>query len=133
MSYEFELHSNLHFCLACLTTNQDYHFIAMISFASKKKNLVLQHGALTWRVKELPTANFLHTVSDIEVITSCKDCYSCPSSKVINFAVNHLRFFGILQLVRALECVHMMSRRPCWRGKQRNGGHLGGVKYSFGD
>ena len=37
MSHEFELHSNLHFCLACLTTNQDYHFIAMISLASKKK------------------------------------------------------------------------------------------------
>ena len=26
-----------------------------------------------------------------------------------------------------------MSWRPCWRSKQRNGGHLGGVKYSFGD
>ena len=32
-----------------------------------------------------------------------------------------------------IECVHMMSRRPCWRSKQRNGGHAGGVKYSFGD
>ena len=32
-----------------------------------------------------------------------------------------------------IECVHMTSRRPCWRSKQRNGGHLGGVKYSFGD
>ena len=31
----------------------------------------VQHGTLTWRVKESPTANFLHTVSDIEVITSC--------------------------------------------------------------
>ena len=31
------------------------------------------------------------------------------------------------------ECVHMTSRRPCWRSKQRNGGHVGGVKYSFGD
>ena len=27
----------------------------------------------------------------------------------------------------------MTSRRPCWRSKQRNGGHLGGIKYSFGD
>ena len=27
----------------------------------------------------------------------------------------------------------MTSRRPCWRSKQRNGGHVGGVKYSFGD
>ena len=32
-----------------------------------------------------------------------------------------------------IECVHMTSRRPCWRSKQRNGGHVGGVKYSFGD
>ena len=27
----------------------------------------------------------------------------------------------------------MTSRRPCWRSKQRNDGHVGGVKYSFGD
>jgi len=27
----------------------------------------------------------------------------------------------------------MTSRRPCWRSKQRNGGHDGGVKYSFED
>ena len=27
-----------------------------------------------------------------------------------------------------IECVHMTSRQPCWRSKQRNGGHLGGVK-----
>jgi len=27
----------------------------------------------------------------------------------------------------------MTSRRPWWRSKQRNGGHLRGVKYSFGD
>ena len=33
----------------------------------------------------------------------------------------------------AIECVHMTSQRPCWRSKQRNGGHLGGVKYSLGD
>ena len=26
----------------------------------------------------------------------------------------------------------MTSRWPCWRSKQRNGGHVGGVKYSFG-
>ena len=32
-----------------------------------------------------------------------------------------------------MECVHMTSRRPCWRRKQRNSGHVGGVKYSFGD
>ena len=32
-----------------------------------------------------------------------------------------------------VECVYMTSRRPCWRIKQRNGGHVGGVKYSFGD
>ena len=31
------------------------------------------------------------------------------------------------------ECVHMTSRQPCSRSKQRNGTHLGGVKYSFGD
>ena len=30
---------------------------------------------------------------------------------------------GSLQLI---ECAHMTSRRPCWRSKQRNGGHLGG-------
>ena len=33
----------------------------------------------------------------------------------------------------AIDCVHMTSRRPCWRSKQRNGDHVGGVKYSFGD
>ena len=33
----------------------------------------------------------------------------------------------------SIECVHMTSRRPRWRSKQRNGSHLGGVKYSFGD
>ena len=27
----------------------------------------------------------------------------------------------------------MTSRQPCSRSKQRNGTHLGGVKYSFGD
>ena len=32
-----------------------------------------------------------------------------------------------------IECVHMTSRGPCWRSKQRNGGHVGGVKYSFGN
>ena len=37
------------------------------------------------------------------------------------------------QVKKVIECVHMTSRRPCWRSKQRNGGHLGGVKYSFGD
>ena len=37
VSHEFELHSSLHFFQAFLTTNQDYHFIAMISLASKKK------------------------------------------------------------------------------------------------
>ena len=26
----------------------------------------------------------------------------------------------------------MMSRRPCWKSKLRNGGYVGGVKYSFG-
>ena len=31
-----------------------------------------------------------------------------------------------------IECVHMTSQRPCWMSKQRNGGHVGGVKYSFG-
>ena len=32
-----------------------------------------------------------------------------------------------------IECVRMTSRWPCWRSKQRKGGHVGGVKYSFGD
>ena len=32
-----------------------------------------------------------------------------------------------------IECVHMTSQWPCCRSKQRNGGHVGGVKYSFGD
>ena len=31
-----------------------------------------------------------------------------------------------------IECVHMTSQRPCWRSKQRNGGHVGKVKYSLG-
>ena len=39
-----------------------------------------------------------------------------------------LRFNNII-----IKCVHMTSRRSCWRSKQRNGGHLGGMKYSFGD
>ena len=34
---------------------------------------------------------------------------------------------------KPIECVHMTSRGPCWRSKQRNGGHVGGVKYSFGN
>ena len=34
---------------------------------------------------------------------------------------------------KTIECVHMTSRRPSWRNKQRNGGHVGGVQYSFGD
>ena len=38
-----------------------------------------------------------------------------------------------LEQQNAMECVHMTPRRPCWRSKQRNGGHLGGVKYSFGN
>ena len=33
----------------------------------------------------------------------------------------------------AIDCVHMTSRRPFWRSKQRNGDHVGGVKYSLGD
>ena len=32
-----------------------------------------------------------------------------------------------------VECVHTTSRRPCRRSKQRNGCHVGGVKYYFGD
>jgi len=32
-----------------------------------------------------------------------------------------------------IEYIHMTSRRSCWRSKQRNGGQLGGVKYSFED
>ena len=32
-----------------------------------------------------------------------------------------------------IECVHMTSRQPCWRSKQINRGHVGGVQYSFGD
>ena len=32
-----------------------------------------------------------------------------------------------------IECVHMTSRGPCWGSKQRNGGHVGGVKYSIGN
>ena len=35
--------------------------------------------------------------------------------------------------MKSIECFHMMSRRPCWSSRQRNGGHLGGVKYSLGD
>ena len=38
----------------------------------------------------------------------------------------------ILPLI-TIECIHMTSRRPCWMSKQRNGGHVGGVKFSFGD
>ena len=30
-------------------------------------------------------------------------------------------------------CVHTTSRRPCGRSKQRNGGHVIRVKYSFGE
>ena len=33
--------------------------------------------------------------------------------------------------VTHIECVHMTSRRPCRRSKQRNGGHVGGVKYIY--
>ena len=40
---------------------------------------------------------------------------------------------ALLLRYELIECVHITSRRPCWRSKQRNGGHLGGVKYSFGD
>ena len=36
------------------------------------------------------------------------------------------------KLGRRFDSVHMTSRRPCWRSNQRNGGHVGGVKYSFG-
>ena len=32
-----------------------------------------------------------------------------------------------------IRSVHMTSRQPCWTSKQRNGGHVGGVKYSLGD
>ena len=39
----------------------------------------------------------------------------------------------LLEQQNAIDCVHMTSRRPCWRSKQRNGGHLGGVKYCFGN
>ena len=30
-----------------------------------------------------------------------------------------------------IERVHSTSRRPCWRIKQRNGGHVGGVNQSY--
>ena len=40
---------------------------------------------------------------------------------------------SLLEQQNAIVCVHMTSRRPRWRSKQRNGGHLGGVKYSFGN
>ena len=37
------------------------------------------------------------------------------------------------KIPQTIGCVHMTSRRPCWRSKQRIGGHVGGVKYSFGN
>ena len=39
----------------------------------------------------------------------------------------------VIRPLITIVCVHMTSRRPCWMSKQRNGGHVGGVKFSFGD
>ena len=43
--------------------------------------------------------------------------------------LNHLRFghMGETNVSFSIERVHRMSRWPCWRSKQGNGGHLGGV------
>ena len=42
-------------------------------------------------------------------------------------------FFVGIYCWAQIECVHRTSRQLCWRRKQRNGGHVLGVKYSFGD
>ena len=39
----------------------------------------------------------------------------------------------VIYLPPKKKCVHMTSRPPCWGSKQRNGGHVGRVKYFFGD
>ena len=55
--------------------------------------------SFTWRVKNTSTADLFHIVGNIEMVTTSQDSYSCPSSKVIDFAVNNFWFLGILQSI----------------------------------
>ena len=62
--------------------------------------------------------------------------YQFPATetkKIKSFIYVTITVFAVLQKHITIECVHMMSPRPCCRSKQRNGGHVGGKKYSFGD
>ena len=60
-------------------------------------------------------------------ITNIFPLSSLPSLKVVSPSP----FFNIGNM--QITCVYLTSRRPRWRSKQRNGGHIGGVKFSFGD
>ena len=52
-----------------------------------------------------------------------------PSVVIYDIRSNNRRS----KLHAVIERVQMTSRRPCWRSNQRDGGHVGGVKYPFGD
>ena len=43
----------------------------------------------TWWVKNTSTADLFHIVGNIEMITASQDSYSCPSRKVVDFAINN--------------------------------------------
>ena len=62
-----------------------------------------------------------------------KDTKEHNSKQVLCYAGSHLRIshYECTVVLKVIECIHMTSRRPCWRSKQRNGGHVGGAKHSF--
>ena len=95
-----------------------------------------------WNDFQLWTQDWYH-VKELHLIIKqhvtiqrlAQECMNRNCLKVVNH--NKLTSVILLEFIMlrqtCIECVHMTSRRPCWSSKQRNVGHVGGVKYSFGD
>ena len=75
-----------------------------------------------WEAKPKPiapcTPGFSRALNKLKVILGDSDWF------ITSVVIGRSNCFGI-------GCVHMTSRRPFWRSKQRNGGHVRGVKYPF--
>ena len=63
------------------------------------------------------------------LLTTLSNLFLCP----LNSKAYIILQKKIYKMECFIECVQMTSQRPCWRSKQRNGGHFGGVKYFLGD
>ena len=95
--------------------------------------LVSWHGSLDWafaRFSVFPPSKWNQTTDLIEIGRRIPSDNHRP---LLHHVISFIRWEPAEINRWVIERVHMTSRRPCWRSKQRNGGHVEGVKYSFGD